>query len=242
MKLRRRVVVSSNDAEECQEDSDSFVASCPKPPLVSDPRSKVLESGDGSDGEGPAEVGFGDAKAEALREVDEVAQTRKRDKCVLREQRRKRNDLFVTQKKQKLLSADVLEALSGSEKSRRAAFPTEKDGKNFGNDIPLDEKETSTEDNIPSRPELPQRYNVQNIHDVGLQDDRHSAALAFLQGQLNRPGIKRVTANELFSQESKVNYVKLPAKQFISGSIDEEECARARQKCTKLLEKHARMM
>uniref|UniRef100_A0A672GF45 U3 small nucleolar RNA-associated protein NOL7 C-terminal domain-containing protein n=1 Tax=Salarias fasciatus TaxID=181472 RepID=A0A672GF45_SALFA len=69
---------------------------------------------DSSDEEAPDEVTFEDSKAQALRSMARAIETVRREKELLKEKRRKRQELFQEQKKRKLLPADVLEEIDSS--------------------------------------------------------------------------------------------------------------------------------
>eukprot|EP00069_Balaena_mysticetus_P002020 bmy_00670T0 len=84
----------------------------PSSGAAAEPLEEDEEGDDELDDEAPEELTFASAQAEAKEEERRVRETVRRDKTLLKEKRKRREELFIEQKKRKLLPDTILEKLT----------------------------------------------------------------------------------------------------------------------------------
>ncbi|KAG7524263.1 nucleolar protein 7 [Solea senegalensis] len=161
-----------------------------------------------SDDEAPEEVTFEESKSEALRSINEVLHTARREKEALREKRRRRHELFQEQKKRHLLPDDVLEEMGSAAWSRRKRpeDPAEdEDG----------ERREKRQKKLPDSRNFKGSYTVTTVKEGTSVSVQQQAAEDFIKSRLYGPGSCRTTNNELLSLQNKKCLNKSPAVQFV---------------------------
>uniref|UniRef100_A0A5F4WKV9 Nucleolar protein 7 n=1 Tax=Callithrix jacchus TaxID=9483 RepID=A0A5F4WKV9_CALJA len=159
------------------------------------------EEGDEESDEAPEELTFASAQAEAREEERRVRETVRRDKTLLKEKRKRREELFIEQKKRKLLPDTILEKLT-----------TKNEDCGKGNDSKKVkvQKVQSVSQN--------KSYLAVRLKDQDLRDARQQAAQAFIHNSLYGPGTNRTTVNKFLSLANKRLPVKRAAVQFLNNA------------------------
>ncbi|KAG7524262.1 nucleolar protein 7 [Solea senegalensis] len=173
-----------------------------------------------SDDEAPEEVTFEESKSEALRSINEVLHTARREKEALREKRRRRHELFQEQKKRHLLPDDVLEEMGSAAWSRRKRpeDPAEdEDG----------ERREKRQKKLPDSRNFKGSYTVTTVKEGTSVSVQQQAAEDFIKSRLYGPGSCRTTNNELLSLQNKKCLNKSPAVQFVRKDWASKERVKA---------------
>uniref|UniRef100_A0A8C8GDK3 U3 small nucleolar RNA-associated protein NOL7 C-terminal domain-containing protein n=1 Tax=Oncorhynchus tshawytscha TaxID=74940 RepID=A0A8C8GDK3_ONCTS len=147
---------------------------------------------DSSDDDAPEEVTFEESKASALRSMKNALETSKREKDLLKEKRRKRQELFQEQKKRRLLPAHILEEID-TDPSKNGPLMTH-----------------------ASCFSLKGNYSVMRVADQSSSNSQQQTAMDFIQARLYGPGSQRTTNNELLSLQNKRGPNKSAAMQFVN--------------------------
>ncbi|XP_055988373.1 nucleolar protein 7 [Sorex fumeus] len=177
---------------------------------------------DDADDEAPEELTFASAQLEARAEERRVRETVRRDKTLLKEKRKRREELFIEQKKRKLLPDAILEKLI-------AAPQTTSLKKSPGKlkEVDLQKKSEECEKGSGSKKAKVQKvqavghnksYVAVRLKDQELRDSRQQAAQAFIQNSLYGPGTNRTTVNKFLSLENKRLPVKKAAAHFLNNT------------------------
>ncbi|XP_061776703.1 nucleolar protein 7 [Nerophis ophidion] len=186
---------------------------------------------DSSEDEGPEEITFEDAKAEALQSVEQALQSARREKDLLKEKRKKRQELFQEQKKRKLLSDEVLEEIDSSQKSHseevQDASVTSQD-----EELHIDKVQK-----LENSRKLIGNYKV-TVKPSELAASQQKMAEDFIQSRLYGPGSLRTTSNQLLSLNNKRGINKSAAVEFTKKNWAEKRKTKAEMKKMRWRHKH----
>ncbi|KAJ8272922.1 hypothetical protein GJAV_G00095010 [Gymnothorax javanicus] len=208
-----------------------------------------VASSEDDDDEAPEEVTFEDSKAVAIRSMRAAIDTARREKELLKERRRKRQELFQAQKARKLLPDDILEEIDCfiPKKPRVSEVQGEVEEAEFqeteGSDTDEDEEKRQKEGkkNKKKRRKRPSwRGNccVMRLKDQSLSSQQQQSALDFIHSRLYGPGANRTTVNELLSQQNKRALNKSSAIQFVDkqwGAVKKEKAEKFKKRWKKKL-------
>nr|XP_003732637.2 nucleolar protein 7 [Callithrix jacchus] len=179
------------------------------------------EEGDEESDEAPEELTFASAQAEAREEERRVRETVRRDKTLLKEKRKRREELFIEQKKRKLLPDTILEKLTTASQTNIKKSP----GK--VKEVNLQKKNEDCGKGNDSKKVKVQKvqsvsqnksYLAVRLKDQDLRDARQQAAQAFIHNSLYGPGTNRTTVNKFLSLANKRLPVKRAAVQFLNNA------------------------
>ncbi|KAG8513072.1 Nucleolar protein 7, partial [Galemys pyrenaicus] len=177
------------------------------------------EEGDGeSDDEAPEELTFASAQAEAREEEKRVRETLRRDKTLLKEKRKRREELFIEQKVRPLLSVLFLKRLGANIKKSPGKLKEVDLQKKKECEKGSDSKKTKEKVQKVQSVGQNKSYLAVRLKDQDLRDSRKEAAKAFIQNSLYGPGTNRTTVNKFLSLENKRLPVKKAAAQFLNNS------------------------
>ncbi|KAI5931373.1 U3 small nucleolar RNA-associated protein NOL7 [Manis javanica] len=174
------------------------------------------------DDEAPEELTFASAQADAREEQQRVRESVRRDKTLLKEKRKRREELFIEQKKRKLLPDTILEKLTTASQTDIKKSP----GKLKEVSL-LQKKNEECEKGSNSKKAQVQKvqsvgqnksYLALRLKDQDLRDSRQQAAKAFIQNSLYGPGTSRTTVNKFLSLDNKRSPVKKAAVQFLTNA------------------------
>ncbi|KAI5235160.1 Nucleolar Protein 7 [Manis pentadactyla] len=174
------------------------------------------------DDEAPEELTFASAQADAREEQQRVRESVRRDKTLLKEKRKRREELFIEQKKRKLLPDTILEKLTTASQTDIKKSP----GKLKEVSL-LQKKNEESEKGSNSKKAQVQKvqsvgqnksYLALRLKDQDLRDSRQQAAKAFIQNSLYGPGTSRTTVNKFLSLDNKRSPVKKAAVQFLTNA------------------------
>ncbi|XP_031418937.1 nucleolar protein 7 [Clupea harengus] len=178
---------------------------------------------DSSDDEAPEEVNFEDSKRSALQSVKDALEASRRDKKTLKEKRRRKQELFLEQKKRRLLPEDVLEEIDATP-IRHDAIPciagneVEKEKAMDSSDMkPIKEKARSLQANC----------SVTTVKHQITASTHQKVAMDFVQSRFYGQGTRRATNNELLSLNNKKGANKGAAFQFANTKLSTVERAKA---------------
>ncbi|XP_043934526.1 nucleolar protein 7-like [Protopterus annectens] len=176
-----------------------------------------LNSSSDEDDEGPEEVTFVKAKEDAIRQMKEAVDVVKREKALLKQKRRERDELFKQQKKEKQLPADVLAEIAAAPPVRNKEVVEQATGK--GAEVVEDTADTdeSEEDQLNAS-RLVGNYKAVRLKGQGNANDSQKNAKDFIERRLYGPGKNRTTVNRFFSVASKTGKTKQAAVHFIDKS------------------------
>ncbi|XP_069880641.1 U3 small nucleolar RNA-associated protein NOL7 [Dipodomys merriami] len=176
--------------------------------------------GDESDDEAPEELTFASAQAEARASERRVRETVLRDKTLQKEKRKRREELFIEQKKRKLLPDTVLEQLTASEPDIKKSPGKSKEGNLEKKTEDYKKGSNAKKVKVQKVRSLSQTksYMALRLKDQDLKDSRQQAAQAFIQNSLYGPGTNRTTVNKFLSLNNKRLPVKKAAAQFLNNS------------------------
>ncbi|KAK2492604.1 hypothetical protein MC885_018660 [Smutsia gigantea] len=158
-----------------------------------------LQEDEDGDDEAPEELTFASAQAEAREEEQRVRESVRRDKTLLKEKRKRREELFIEQKKRKLLPDTILEKLTTASQTDIKKSP----GKL--KEVSLQKKNEECEKGSNSKKAQVQKvqsvgqnksYLALRLKDQDLRDARQQAAKAFVQNSLYGPGTSRTTGTQ----------------------------------------------
>ncbi|XP_021243645.1 nucleolar protein 7 isoform X1 [Numida meleagris] len=196
--------------------------------------------------EGPEELSFGTARAEAEAARKLAGEAARRHRELLKERRRRRQELFTEQKRRKLLPEALLQELAAAplaradEPSPTAAPGTlnvpflqltaENEGKHREG-----RSAKQSEDHSPKQVKKNKaggtrskgNYIAVHLKDENLTGLHQQTAKDFIYSQLYGPGTNRTSANEFFSIANKKDKVKKAAVQFVDKSWGLEKKQRA---------------
>ncbi|XP_048204406.1 nucleolar protein 7 [Perognathus longimembris pacificus] len=179
------------------------------------------EEGDDESDEAPEELTFASAQAEARESERRVRETVRRDKTLQKEKRKRREELFIEQKKRKLLPDTVLEQLTTSSEPDIKKSPGKLKEGNLGKKTE-DRKKGSNAKKVKVQKvqsvSQTKSYVALRLKDQDLKDSRQQAAQAFIQNSLYGPGTNRTTVNKFLSLNNKRLPVKKAAAQFLNNS------------------------
>ncbi|KAM4835423.1 U3 small nucleolar RNA-associated protein NOL7 [Thomomys bottae] len=179
------------------------------------------EEGDESDDEAPEELTFASAQAEARESERRVRETVRRDKTLQKEKRKRREELFIEQKKRKLLPDTVLEQLTtASEPDIKKSSGKLKEGNLEKKSEDYKKGSNAKKVKVQKVQSVSQSksYLALRLKDQDLKDSRQQAAQAFIQNSLYGPGTNRTTVNKFLSLNNKRLPVKKAAAQFLNDS------------------------
>ncbi|KAJ8397356.1 hypothetical protein AAFF_G00439050 [Aldrovandia affinis] len=193
-------------------------------------------SSEDDDDEAPEEVTFEDSKAVALRSMTEAIEIAKREKELLKEKRRKRQELFQEQKKRKLLPNDILEEIDSTvpRKPKASKVQVEKaeeasssgmEGKGSNSEEADEEKGGEKKKRRLKRRSLKGNYSVMRVQDQSLASKQQQNALDFIQSRLYGQRTNRTTVNQLLSLQNKRGPNKSAAVQFVDKQWGAEKKA-----------------
>uniref|UniRef100_A0A672PS06 Nucleolar protein 7 n=1 Tax=Sinocyclocheilus grahami TaxID=75366 RepID=A0A672PS06_SINGR len=152
-----------------------------------------------SDDELPEEVAFDASKSAALKSVKDALEAAKREKILLKEKRKKRQQLF---QEQKVLSSGCLLHYYCQENVPHVHMKNVSD---FS---------------------LPDSYTVMRIKDESAAKSLQQKAMDFIQSRLYGPGTKRTTNAELLSLKKKRGASKGAAVEFVNKKLGASQKAR----------------
>ncbi|XP_004019176.3 nucleolar protein 7 [Ovis aries] len=193
----------------------------PSSGAAAEPLEEDEEGDDEIDDEAPEELTFASAQAEAKEEERRVRETVRRDRALLKEKRKRREELFIEQKKRKLLPDTILEKLTTASQTSVKKSP----GKL--KEVNLQKKNEERGKGSDSKKAKVQKvqtvgqnksYMAVRLKDQDLRDSRQEAAKAFIQNCLYGPGTNRTTVNKFLSLENKRLPMKKAAAQFLNNT------------------------
>ncbi|MEQ2289497.1 hypothetical protein AMECASPLE_033651 [Ameca splendens] len=182
---------------------------------------------DSSDEEAPEEVTFEDSKAQAFQSLKQALDTARREKEQLREKRRKRQEFFQEQKKNKLLPADVLEEIDPTPLKKQKQSEDEAEEEAREEDGEKEEGHTKERRKLPHDRTLKGSYTVTTVTEREAAHYQRQAAEDFIRSRLYGPGSCRSTSNELLSLQNKRGTNKGAAVQFVKKDWACKEKAKA---------------
>uniref|UniRef100_A0A8D1VMU9 Nucleolar protein 7 n=1 Tax=Sus scrofa TaxID=9823 RepID=A0A8D1VMU9_PIG len=142
-----------------------------------------------------------------------------RDKTLLKEKRKRREELFIEQKKRKLLPDTILDKLTAASQTDLKKSPVKL------KEVKLQKKNEECEQGSDSKKAKVRKvqtvgqnksYLALRLKDQDLRDSRQQAAKAFIQNCLYGPGTNRTTVNKFLSLDNKRLPVKKAAAQFLN--------------------------
>uniref|UniRef100_A0A4W5NRL4 Nucleolar protein 7 n=1 Tax=Hucho hucho TaxID=62062 RepID=A0A4W5NRL4_9TELE len=163
-----------------------------------------------------------------------------REKDLLKEKRRKRQELFQEQKKRRLLPAHVLEEIdtAPSKKQKLPGDQAESNNEEASEGSKEGyEKETKEgfKGNIRS---LKGKYNIMRVADQSSTNSQQQTAMDFIQARLYGPGSQRTTNNKHLSLQNKRGPNKSAAVQFVNKKWGTEKKAKAEKLKKQWIHKH----
>ncbi|XP_017327813.1 nucleolar protein 7 [Ictalurus punctatus] len=188
----------------------------------------IEKMSDLSDDEGPEEVTFDDSKVVALKSVKDARDAVKRGKELVKEKRRKRQLLFLEQKKSRLLPEALLE-----EFDTVAQTPPKLSDKG---EQQHEEKDKKKKKKKVSK-SLQDSCKVVRVKDRSANTSMQKSAMAFIQARLYGPGSRRTTNAELLSLEKKRGLNQGAAVQFASKNWGADEKAKAEKYNKRFIQK-----
>ncbi|XP_053570731.1 nucleolar protein 7 isoform X2 [Bombina bombina] len=177
---------------------------------------------EGSDDEAPDEVTFKSAKTQAEENAREKRLAVKREKDLLKEKRKQKEELFKEQKKRKLLSEDILQTVSSLPEKTEKRNEEAPQAKGDEGDVRCVKKKK-----LAPKTKLQDNYSVVRLKEYNLVSLQQETAKSFIQKKLYGKYKNRATANEFLSMKSKKGIVKKPAVQFTDSTWGKEEKQRA---------------
>ncbi|XP_053484097.1 nucleolar protein 7 [Ictalurus furcatus] len=184
-----------------------------------------------SDDEGPEEVTFDDSKVVALKSVKDAQDAVKRGKELLKEKRRKRQLLFLEQKKSRLLPETLLEEFDTVAQTP----PKLSDKKGEQQHEEKDKKKKKKKKKVSKS--LQDNCKVVRVKDRSANTSMQKSAMAFIQARLYGPGSRRTTNAELLSLEKKRGLNQGAAVQFASKNWGADEKAKAEKYNKRFIQK-----
>uniref|UniRef100_A0A8C9AM09 Nucleolar protein 7 n=1 Tax=Prolemur simus TaxID=1328070 RepID=A0A8C9AM09_PROSS len=188
----------------------------PSSGAAAEPLEEDEEGDDEFDDEAPEELTFASAQAEAREEERRVRETVRRDKTLLKEKRKRREELFIEQKKRKLLPDTILEKLTTASQKCNLIFLVNLQKKNEDCEKGSGSKKVKVQ-KVQSISQN-KSYVALRLKDQDLRDSRQQAAQAFIHNSLYGPGTNRTTVNKFLSLANKRLPVKKAAAQFLNNA------------------------
>ncbi|EHB10707.1 Nucleolar protein 7, partial [Heterocephalus glaber] len=193
---------------------------------AAEPLEEDEEGDDELDDEAPEELTFASAQAEAREEERRVRETVLRDKTLLKEKRKRREELFIEQKvRGKLLPDTILAQLTTASQTDIKKSPGKLKEVNLQKKSEECEKGSNTKKvKVQKVQSVSQKsYVALRLKDQDLRDSRQQAAKAFIHDSLYGPGTKRTTdsfllVNKFLSLDNKRSPVKKAAAQFLNNA------------------------
>ncbi|OCT76471.1 nucleolar protein 7 [Xenopus laevis] len=178
-------------------------------------------SPDSEDEEAPEEVTFQSARNQAADTARKERQAAKREKDLLKEKRKLKQERFAEQKRKKLLDEDILQTVSAlPEKQDEGECVAQDKG---GALINQQKKKKPRKRELKPKISLQENYKVVHLEDCRHKNLQQQKAKEFIQNALYGQVKNRTTANEFLSVASKKSAVKKPAFQFTDQSWGEAE-------------------
>ncbi|XP_021116297.1 nucleolar protein 7 isoform X2 [Heterocephalus glaber] len=112
----------ASEEEEEEEAEHGLLLGQPSSGAAAEPLEEDEEGDDELDDEAPEELTFASAQAEAREEERRVRETVLRDKTLLKEKRKRREELFIEQKKRKLLPDTILAQLTTASQTDQKSY------------------------------------------------------------------------------------------------------------------------
>ncbi|XP_076999838.1 U3 small nucleolar RNA-associated protein NOL7 [Tamandua tetradactyla] len=195
----------------------------PSSGAAAEPLEEDEEGDDEFDDEAPEELTFASAQAEAREEERRVRETVRRDKTLLKEKRKRREELFIEQKKRKLLPDTILEKLTAASQTNIKKSPgklKEGDFQKKSEECEKGSDSKKTKEKVQKVPSVSQNqtYLAVRLKDQDLRDSRQQAAKAFIHNSLYGPGTNRTTVNKFLSLDNKRLPLKKAAVQFLNNA------------------------
>ncbi|KFO78595.1 Nucleolar protein 7, partial [Cuculus canorus] len=152
-----------------------------------------------------------------------------RHRELLKEKRRRRQELFAEQKRQKLLPEAVLQELTATPPARNqhGQLLCSRNKALTGVSVVLGSLTTLQGFKSLYLTRSKGKYMAVRLKDQCLTGLHQQLAKDFLNAQLYGPDVKRAQANEFFSLENKKNPVKKAAVQFVDKSWGQEKKEKA---------------
>ncbi|EHH17964.1 hypothetical protein EGK_14484 [Macaca mulatta] len=216
------MVDEGQPASEEEEAEHGLLLGQPSSGAAAEPLEEDEEGDDEFDDEAPEELTFASAQAEAREEERRVRETVRRDKTLLKEKRKRREELFIEQKKRKLLPDTILEKLTTASQTLNV-----KKSPGKVKEVNLQKKNEDCEKGNDSKKVKVQKvqsvsqnksYLAVRLKDQDLRDSRQQAAQAFIHNSLYGPGTNRTTVNKFLSLANKRSPVKKAAVQFLNNA------------------------
>uniref|UniRef100_A0A670XNH6 Nucleolar protein 7 n=1 Tax=Pseudonaja textilis TaxID=8673 RepID=A0A670XNH6_PSETE len=173
-------------------------------PEAGEPReAAVMASAAFSDGEesdeAPEEVTFERAREAAAEERRLAVERACREKAILKEKRRHREELFKEQKKRKLLPENVLEELASTQNSINST--TDEQDQNVEDEVEnQDDSEKDSEEEILAT-RCPPNYMAVRLKDQELTNRQQQEAKDFIKKHLYGPSCNRTTGKGVLHNE-----------------------------------------
>ncbi|XP_055262850.1 nucleolar protein 7 [Moschus berezovskii] len=192
----------------------------PSSGAAAEPLEEDEEGDDELDDEAPEELTFASAQAEAKEEERRVRETVRRDRALLKEKRKRREELFIEQKKRKLLPDTILEKLTTASQTSVKKSPGKLKEVNLQKKNEGEKGSDSKKTKVQKVQTVGQNksYKAVRLKDQDLRDSRQEAAKAFIQNCLYGPGTNRTTVNKFLSLENKRLPMKKAAAQFLNNT------------------------
>uniref|UniRef100_A0A2K6CC07 Nucleolar protein 7 n=1 Tax=Macaca nemestrina TaxID=9545 RepID=A0A2K6CC07_MACNE len=213
------MVDEGQPASEEEEAEHGLLLGQPSSGAAAEPLEEDEEGDDEFDDEAPEELTFASAQAEAREEERRVRETVTAPSRP--EKRKRREELFIEQKKRKLLPDTILEKLTTASQTNVKKSP----GK--VKEVNLQKKNEDCEKGNDSKKVKVQKvqsvsqnksYLAVRLKDQDLRDSRQQAAQAFIHNSLYGPGTNRTTVNKFLSLANKRSPVKKAAVQFLNNA------------------------
>ncbi|KAK2104181.1 Nucleolar protein 7 [Saguinus oedipus] len=192
----------------------------PSSGAAAEPLEEDEEGEEEFDNEIQEELTFASTQAEA-REERRVRETGRRDKTLPKEKRERREELFIEQKKRKLLPFTILEKLTTASQTNITKSPGKVKEVNLQKKNEHCEKENDSKKvKVQKVQSVSQNksYLAVMLKDQDPTDARQQAAQAFIHNSLYGPGTNRTTVNKFLSFANKRLPVKRAAVQFLNNA------------------------
>uniref|UniRef100_F7EZ59 Nucleolar protein 7 n=1 Tax=Macaca mulatta TaxID=9544 RepID=F7EZ59_MACMU len=214
------MVDEGQPASEEEEAEHGLLLGQPSSGAAAEPLEEDEEGDDEFDDEAPEELTFASAQAEAREEERRVRETVTAPSRP--EKRKRREELFIEQKKRKLLPDTILEKLTTASQTLNV-----KKSPGKVKEVNLQKKNEDCEKGNDSKKVKVQKvqsvsqnksYLAVRLKDQDLRDSRQQAAQAFIHNSLYGPGTNRTTVNKFLSLANKRSPVKKAAVQFLNNA------------------------
>ncbi|KAE8597975.1 hypothetical protein XENTR_v10016661 [Xenopus tropicalis] len=170
-------------------------------------------SPDSEDEEAPEEVTFQSAKSQAVDTARKVRQAAKREKDLLKEKRKLKQELFTEQKKRKLLDEDILQTVSALPDKPYETSKDEDVAQDKGNALMNDQmKKKPQKRELKPKIRLQENYKVVHLEDYSHKNLQQQKAKEFVQHALYGR-IKNRTTGSLLNLPCLVQFCSSDCKQ-----------------------------